>query len=432
MVGVNDGPTRRHRRPRAAAALLATAALVVAGCADFSVEPAEATIQPSLSAAAMHPQDDDSFPIPTTAVPPSSDGGTPPTATAPDDPCRPADPTVIAACLDAPWGLAVLPDGVSALVGERTTGRILRVAPQTDPVEIARVDGVDADGDGGLLGLALSPHYPEDGLVYAYVTTSTDNRIVRIAQGDEPKDIFTGIPRGTGPDGHNGGRIEFGGDGYLYVATGDAGIAGAGDDPGSLGGKVLRLDEFGAPAPADRSADASSPPAPTTPGSTDATPAPEPPGDPLTAIYARGLTDPTGLCALRTGGLGVVDRLGTADVLSPVVADTDLRAAEAIWSFPVVDGGAVDCAENEVVLAATSLDQQLVTALALGTDGGFTGQPTQLAKGTYGRLLSVEAGTQGVLWATTANRDGNGDPKPRDDMVVVIPSGGGGGGDGRD
>ena len=60
--------------------------LVLAGCADFSTEPAEATLQPSLSAAAMHPQDDSSFPIPTTAVPPSSDGATAPTGTAPSQP----------------------------------------------------------------------------------------------------------------------------------------------------------------------------------------------------------------------------------------------------------------------------------------------------------------------------------------------------------
>ncbi|MEO5833127.1 MAG: PQQ-dependent sugar dehydrogenase, partial [Nakamurella sp.] len=239
---MNDGPTRRHRRRRAPAALLTASVLVLAGCADFSTEPAEATVQASLSAAAMHPQDDGSFPIPTTAASPSSsvDPSAGPSAAAPEDPCRPADTTIIAACLDAPWGLAVLPDGVSALVGERTTGRILRVAPQTDPVEVARVDGLDATGDGGLLGLALSPHYAEDGLLYAFVTTPTDNRIVRIAQGDVPKDIFTGIPRDPAPAGHNGGRIAFGPDGMLYASTGDAGDKGEAQDKNDLNGKILR------------------------------------------------------------------------------------------------------------------------------------------------------------------------------------------------
>ncbi|WP_157970587.1 PQQ-dependent sugar dehydrogenase [Nakamurella deserti] len=428
---MTDGPLRRPVLRRAAA-LLSAAAVTLVGCADFSTEPPEATIQPSLSAAAMYPQDETAFPIPTTPASPSSGASTVPSPSAAEDPCRPSDPTIIAACLDAPWGLAVLPGGVSALVGERTTGRILEVAPQTEPVEVARVDGLDATGDGGLLGLALSPHYAEDGLVYAYVTTPTDNRIVRIARGDVPKDIFTGIPRGTGTDGHNGGRIEFGADGHLYVATGDAGIPGAGDDPASLAGKVLRLDEFGMPAPAGGTPDGTGGSVPPATGTPTAAPVPGAATDPLTAVYAHGLTDPTGLCALGDTGVGVVDRLGTADVLAPVTAGADLSATPAIWSFPVTDGGAVDCARNDVVLAATSLDQELVTALGLGPDGGFTGRPEQLAKGTYGRLLSLEAGTEGVLWATTANRDGNGEPQPRDDMVVVIPSGGGGGGDGRD
>ena len=38
------------------------------------------------------------------------------------------------------------------------------------------VPGLDPSGDGGLLDLALSPTYLEDGLIYAYVTTATDNR----------------------------------------------------------------------------------------------------------------------------------------------------------------------------------------------------------------------------------------------------------------
>ena len=136
-------------------------------------------------------------------------------------------------------------DGKSALVGERTTGRILQVAKDTEPVLVAQIDGVDASGDGGLLGIALSPSYDEDGLIYAYVTTATDNRIVRVARGDVPKAIFTGIPRGAT---HNGGRIAFAADRSLYVGTGDTGVAALAVDPASLAGKVLRLDEFGKPA----------------------------------------------------------------------------------------------------------------------------------------------------------------------------------------
>ncbi|HYT10722.1 MAG TPA: PQQ-dependent sugar dehydrogenase, partial [Mycobacteriales bacterium] len=63
------------------------------------------------------------------------------------------DPNVVATGLTLPWGLVVLPDG-TALVGERPTGRILRVRPRRAPArEVMRIAGLDAAGDGGLLGL---------------------------------------------------------------------------------------------------------------------------------------------------------------------------------------------------------------------------------------------------------------------------------------
>ncbi len=469
-TGRPSGTTRRGRLLAVPVAVL----LTLAGCADFSVEPPTETVQPSLSPAAMHPQDDGGFPIPTTpSLPPPTDQTSQSGETTPTDPCKPADATIIAACLDAPWGLAVLPGGASALVGERTSGKILMVAPQADPRLIATVEGIDATGDGGLLGLALSPHFSEDSLIYVYVTTATDNRILRIAPGDTPKAIFTGIPKGTE---HNGGRIAFGADGYLYIAAGDAGTVGAGQDSASLAGKVLRIDEFGKPVP--QGADVTTPttgsspdpgvvptsPVPTSPptagpttgsttgagatagtsadtaapttGSSPGTPLPtgsESAGaDSVKAIYASGLVNPTGMCVLVSGGVAVLDRVAAADVLTAVTSGADLGTAAPVWSFELVDGGGVDCAENESMLAATSLDQKLVTALTLDSRGGFSGQPQKLAKDTYGRLLSLEAGTQGVFWATTSNKDGLGKPQPRDDMVIVIPTSGGGGGGGRD
>ena len=458
MVRVKIGRSLRTARPlRAVAAQIAILGVLLAGCADFSTEPPTETIQPSLSAAAMHPQDG-AFPIPTTAANPTPTGDVPPSQSsgaASNDPCKPADTTIIAACLEAPWGLAVLPSGTSALVGERTTGKILVVAPSTDPTLVTTIEGIDATGDGGLLGIALSPHFSEDGLIYAYVTTATDNRILRIASGDTPKAIFTGIPKGSV---HNGGRIEFGGDNLLYIATGDAGRTGAGADPTSLAGKVLRIDESGKPATTSSGPGTSSPgtsvpggsvpgssvpettvPAPTTTAAettpsqtTSVTPTPTPAADPLTAIYASGLVNPTGICSLGASGMGVLDRIGTADLLLPVTAGAQLPRATPVWSFEAVDGGGVDCADNSIVLAATSLDQQLVTSLTLGPNGGFSGQPEKLAKDTYGRLLSLEVGTQGLLWATSSNKDGHGQPQPRDDMVIVIPTSGGGGGNGKD
>jgi hypothetical protein len=297
-------------------------------------------------------------------------------------------------------------DGKSALVGERTTGRILQVAKDTEPVLVAQIDGVDASGDGGLLGIALSPSYDEDGLIYAYVTTATDNRIVRVARGDVPKAIFTGIPRGAT---HNGGRIAFAADRSLYVGTGDTGVAALAVDPTSLAGKVLRLDEFGKPA--------------------ESNPTPD------SAIYASGFTQVAGMCPTSDGSVAALDRRPTQDLLLPLKAGKNYATVadgEALWTWTAADGGAADCSMSTGVLASTSLDKQQLTAIQLGAGGTFTGSPEVLLDNRYGRLLSVIGDTQGLLWLTTSNKDGLGTPVSSDDRVVVVPSGSSGGEGGPD
>src|SRR3954447_21239778 len=153
----------------------------------------------------------------------------------------------IATGLHVPWGIAFLPGG-DALVAERTTGRILRVAPGGRKRVVMRVPGVDTQaGEGGLLGLAVSPHYASDKLVYAYFTTARDNRIARFKLRGKVHPILTGLRRGFI---HNGGRIAFGPDGKLYAGVGETGDTSLAQDLGSLNGKILRLNPDGT-APAD-------------------------------------------------------------------------------------------------------------------------------------------------------------------------------------
>ncbi|MEV1205838.1 PQQ-dependent sugar dehydrogenase, partial [Microbispora rosea] len=150
-----------------------------------------------------------------------------------------AHPQVVATGLRAPWGMAFLPDG-SALVSQRDTADIMRVRRGSAPVKVATVPNVSPGGEGGLLGIAVSPVYALDQWVYAYYTSASDNRVVRFRlsspQAQQP--ILTGIPRAQT---HNGGRIAFGPDGRLYVGTGDAGNSANAQNLNSLGGKILRI-----------------------------------------------------------------------------------------------------------------------------------------------------------------------------------------------
>src|SRR4051812_20603373 len=151
--------------------------------------------------------------------------------------------TTIATGLQVPWGIAFLPGG-DALVAERTTGRVIRIKRGTHKKSVAMtVPGVDTGaGEGGLLGLAVSPRYTRDGLVYAYFTSRSDNRIVRFKLGGGLHPIVTGLARGFV---HNGGRLAFGPDGKLYAGVGETGDGDLAQDRGSQNGKILRMNADG-------------------------------------------------------------------------------------------------------------------------------------------------------------------------------------------
>src|SRR5919202_3772042 len=144
--------------------------------------------------------------------------------------------SVLAKGLEVPWELVFTPDG-DALVTERDSGRLLSVDSSGNVEELQRLPEAGG-GEGGLLGIALSPEYESDGLIYAYYTTDEDNRVVRFRLGEDPEPIVTGIPFRSF---HNGGRIAFGPDGLLYVGTGDGGVPSNAQDLNSLGGKILRI-----------------------------------------------------------------------------------------------------------------------------------------------------------------------------------------------
>jgi glucose/arabinose dehydrogenase len=321
--------------------------------------------------------------------PPDAAPGENPSEAPPPTGCTDPDPQVVATCLAPVAAIAVLPDARTALVAERS-GRVLRVQRGVDPVLITTVP-VDTTGGGGLTGLVLSPGYAEDRLVYAYATTSTDNRVLRLAPGEDPKPVLVGIPRGPRD---NAGALATDGRNALLVATGAAGTP---PDAASLAGKLLRIDTLGRPAPDNP--------------------------DPASPILASGLQAPAGVC-VGDGSTWVTDRTAARDVLYRVGKGP---VGDPAWSWadrPGVGG----CVAQAGLLLITESASRSVFVLRPGPNGGpFTGDPETLLQNRYGRLAAAATAPDGLLWVGTVNKGASGKVVPSDDRVIRIqpPTGGG-------
>ncbi|WTE99646.1 PQQ-dependent sugar dehydrogenase [Streptomyces sp. NBC_01614] len=318
----------------------------------------------------------------------------------------------VAEGLNTPWGLAPLPDG-DLLVSSRDEATITRVDGETGKkTELGEVPGVSPAGEGGLMGLALSPDYASDHMIYAYFTSASDNRIVRVLYDEQrptgeqlgaPDTIFKGIPKGFI---HNGGRIAFGPDKMLYAGTGESGDTGLSQDKESLGGKILRLTPEGEPAPGN--------------------PFPDSP------VYSYGHRNVQGLAwdakqrlfaaefgqdtwdelnAIKPGGnYGWPEVEGKSD-------NSKYRTPLAQWGTDDASPSGIAYAEGSVWMAGLK-GQRLWRVPLNGTEA--SADPQAFLEGEYGRLRTVVSAGGDKLWVTTSNTDGRGDPKDGDDRILEV------------
>ncbi|MSP80484.1 MAG: PQQ-dependent sugar dehydrogenase, partial [Rhodospirillales bacterium] len=314
--------------------------------------------------------------------------------------------------LEAPWSLVFLPDG-RALVSERP-GRIRLIRGGIlVPEPYATLD-VATGGEGGLMGLAVHPDFPRVPLVYAMLTYfpgplpafHRQNRVVRLRDqggiGAFDRVVLDGIP---GSFNHNGGRIGFGPDGMLYVATGDTYQADLAQDPNSLAGKILRLTPEGA-IPADNPF----------------------PGSP---IYSFGHRNPQGLAwHPATKNLFISEHgpsgefgLGGHDEINVVVPGGNYGWPKAVgapgrapfsdpliaWKTPTTPPSGAAFWQNDLFVAtlrSEALIRVVMTHGRAGNDYRVERIERLFGRGETrpGRLRDAVAGPDGALYVLTNNR----------------------------
>ncbi len=317
----------------------------------------------------------------------------------------------VATGLKSPWGLAPLPGG-DLLVSSRDEATITRIDVRTgQQTELGEVQGVSPSGEGGLLGIALSPEYASDRMIYAYFTSASDNRVVRLIHDEKkpageqlgaPDTVFRGIPKGGV---HNGGRIAFGPDKMLYVGTGESGDTGLSQDRESLGGKILRLTPDGEPAPGNPFPDS--------------------------AVYTYGHRNVQGLAwdgkqRLFASEFGQ----NTWDELNAIKPGDNYGWPEAEgesdgeFHDPVDQWSPEDASPSGIAYAGGSVwmaglrGERLWRIPLKGTE--TSADPQSFLEGEYGRLRTVVAAGDDKVWLVTSNTDGRRDPDKGDDRILEL------------
>lgn len=389
MKGLECADGAPHRRRPVKHLLAATAAALVLSACGSSDTAQESTTTPTPAATASSATLDPTLPQPEVI-------------------------DTVTTGLAAPWSVAFLPDG-SALVSERDTAAVVHLVGtgnQWTAQSAGDVPGVEPDGEGGLLGLAVLPAAAGDTAqatqVVAYWSTADDNRVgvMSWANGElgEPRVILSGIPHAGF---HNGGRLLVADDGTLFVATGDAGEPEAAQDPESLAGKILRINADGS-IPADN-------------------PNPDSP------VYSSGHRNVQGLAFDEQG------RLWASEFGSSDVDELNLIEPGGNYGWPIYEGAGGDARfidpaaqwsptstaspSGLAIIGGSAwvagLRGQTLWQVPLSTSGD-AGEPVASFAKTYGRFRDVVAAPDGTLWVVTNNTDGRGDPRQGDDRILRV------------
>lgn len=322
--------------------------------------------------------------------------------------------TEIASGLEVPWAIAFLPDQ-SMLVTERP-GRVIYISKDgtMDTNPVITINSVKKIGEGGLLGITLHPQFSQNHFVYLYYTYSstgsnTLNRVVRMKYENKTlaneQVIIDKIP---GSSNHDGGRIKFGPDNYLYITTGDAEQPSQAQNINYLGGKILRSTDDGKPAS----------------------------GNPFNnLVFSYGHRNPQGIDWNskkelwetehgRSGALTGYDELNLIQSGKnygwPDIQGDETRQnmiTPRLNSGPTTTWAPAGAAFiNDILFFGGLRGQALYTAEIKGDQINLT----EYFKNKYGRIREVIKGPDGFVYITTSNRDGRGNPAAGDDKIIRV------------
>ncbi len=330
----------------------------------------------------------------------------------------------VAENLTVPWSIDWLPDG-TALFTERVGNlRAIQDGIVQEPLLSLGVGGEE----GGMLGLAVDPDFEENNFIYLYYTynefLSTLNKLVRYQLVDgmvtEDKVLLDGIPGGPY---HDGGRIQFGPDGKLYITTGDAGDANLSQNLDSLAGKILRINSDGT-IPEDNPWKGS-------------------------PVYSIGHRNPQGIDWDDSGNLVATEHgpsgwRGSAhdeiNVITPetnygwpdVIGDESMEGLQNPILHTGDDTWAPSGAEfyygdkipqwNGKYFVATLRGNHL-HMIDFDLQNNSIISHEKLFQDEFGRLRDVQTGPDGYLYILTSNQDGRGDPAFNDDRILrIVPN----------
>ena len=316
------------------------------------------------------------------------------------------DVDVIVDGLNNPWEIVFGPEG-EIFFTERD-GRIWKIE-NFEEAKVIETFPKSGSMEGGTLGLALHPDFKNNQKIYIYQTNLEleffQNKVFSFTvNGDaltNKQVIIDGIP---GAPWHDGGRINFGPDGKLYITTGDAINPGWSQDLSSLAGKILRINPDGT-IPDDNPFDSS-------------------------PIFSYGHRNPQGI-AWSDGGLFVSSEHGPSgemgyghDEINVIVKGKNYgwpkvvgNSSDDIFVNPIIHSGQSTWAPSGMVFFNSdkissfegkflvgALRGQHLMVVNVAEDGSLI-STEKMFEGDFGRIRTAQIGPDGVLYLLTANGD---------------------------